>query len=105
MEQWCLTGHGVPRFMAEKFRDHSDGYDYYLCRCGRQAIVNIEKNIYKCKYCKDNAQIVRVPTTWSSKLFMQELDSMNVGTKMYTKPFTYENYDKRDLANIIEEQN
>ncbi len=100
MEQWCLTAHGVPRFMSEKFRDHSDGYDYYICKCGRQAIVNTRKNIYKCKYCKDNSEIVRVPTTWSSKLFMQEMNAMNVGVKMHPEPFEYENYNENDYKAV-----
>lgn len=61
-----------------------------ICLCGRAAIYNAQKNIYKCKYCGDNAQIVAVPTSWSSKLLMQEFDSMNIGIKRLTTPFTYE---------------
>lgn len=104
MEQWCLTAHGVSRFMSEKFRDHSDGYDYYICKCGRQAIVNVQKNIYKCKHCRDNSEIVKVPTTWSSKLFMQEMNSMNVGVKMHSEPYEYENFDIKDFDDIVKSQ-
>lgn len=104
MEQWCLTAHGVSRFMSEKFRDHSDGYDYYICKCGRQAIVNPKKNIYKCKYCRDNAEIVKVPTTWSSKLFMQEMDAMNVGVKMHPEPYEYENFNIKDFDEVVQSQ-
>lgn len=104
MEQWCLTAHGVSRFMSEKFRDHSDGYDYYICKCGRQAIVNVKKNIYKCKYCRDNAEIVKVPTTWSSKLFIQEMDAMNVGVKMLTEPYEYENFQIKDFDEVVQSQ-
>jgi DNA-directed RNA polymerase beta subunit len=104
MEQWCLTAHGASRFMSEKFRDHSDGYDYYVCRCGRPAIVNVAKNIYKCKYCKDNAEIAKIPTTWSSKLFMQEMDAMNVGVKMHIEPHEYENFNVKDFDDVVQNQ-
>lgn len=85
-----LCSHGAMAFMTEKYRDHSDGYVRYVCRhCGKPAIVNIQKGIYKCNYCKDNASIVAYHTTWSSKLFMQELESMNVGIRQRPEPFTY----------------
>jgi len=88
---WCLTAHGVSRFISEKFRDHSDGYTWAICRgCGSPAIVNHKKNLYKCKKCKDNADIVEIPTTWSSKLLMQEIGAMNIDIKLYAEPHTYE---------------
>lgn len=93
MERDCLVSHGVSRFMSEKFREHSDAFTEYVCRCGKSAVVNIEKGIYKCNYCANNADIVGYPTTWSSKLFVQELETMNVGVKRLPESFTY---NKRD---------
>jgi len=81
---------GTSRFLNEKFFAHSDGFTEYRCRCGRPAVVNKERNIYKCKYCKDNAEVAAVPTSWSSKLFMQEMDAMNIGVKQILTPYTYE---------------
>jgi len=46
--------------------------------------------LYKCKKCKDNADIVEIPTTWSSKLLMQEIGAMNIDIKLYAEPHTYE---------------
>jgi len=92
METWCFGAHGVPRFISEKFRDHSDGYNWHICRCGNPAIVNTKDNTYICNECGYNADILSIPTTWASKLLMQELDSMNVGVRIYPEPFTYENY-------------
>jgi DNA-directed RNA polymerase II subunit RPB2 len=89
MEKDCIVSHGAMKFMGEKFFDHSDGYTNYVCRCGKQAIVNVAKGIYKCNYCKDNADIVAYNTSWSSKLFIQELESMNVGIRQKPDPFTY----------------
>lgn len=81
MERDVLCSHGVSRFLSEKFFNHSDGYTEYVCRCGKAAVVNIKRGIYKCVYCRDNADIVAYPTSWSSKLFMQEMETMNVGIR------------------------
>lgn len=89
-EKDCLVSHGTSRFINEKFFHHSDGYNQYRCSCGRPAIVNKQKGIYRCSYCKDNAEIYEIPTSWSSKLFMQELDSMGIGVKQMMEPLTYE---------------
>jgi len=89
MERDTIISHGSARFLAEKFFNHSDGFTEYVCRCGKSAIVNVEKNIYKCNYCKDMAEIAGYPTSWSSKLFIQEMETMNVGIKRLPDPFTY----------------
>lgn len=91
MERDVLCSHGAAKVIHEKYFEHSDMYKEYICRCGKPAIVNIDNNMYKCKYCKDNADIAEVQTSWSSKLFMQELDSMNIGVSRQIEPFTYEN--------------
>ncbi len=96
MEKDVLCVHGVSRFLREKFFNHSDGYTEYICRCGRPAIVNHDQQIYKCKFCKDNADITAVPTSWSSKLAIQEIQSCNVGISRIPRPFTYEINDNED---------
>ena len=93
MERDVLCSHGVARFLAEKFYDHADGYIEYLCKCGRPAIVNHHENIYVCKHCGDNADIEAIPTSWASKLLMQELRSMNIGVLRKTKPYSYTTYE------------
>lgn len=96
MEKDVLCVHGVSRFLREKFFNHSDGYTEYICRCGRAATVNHKQQIYKCKFCKDNADITAVPTSWSSKLAIQEIQSTNVGISRIPRPFTYEVNDNED---------
>lgn len=98
MERDTLACHGVSRFLHEKFFKHADGFTEYLCRCGKPAIVNHSENIYKCKYCKDNTDIVAIPTSWTSKLFFQEIESCNVGIRRIPRPFTFEQYDKPDQS-------
>lgn len=90
-ERDVLSSHGSARFLAEKFFAHSDGYKEYVCRCGKTAAaVNINKGIYKCNYCKDNAEIIGIDSSWSSKLFVHELESMNVGVKRHPSQFSYD---------------
>ena len=101
MERDVIVAHSAMKFMTEKFFNHSDGFTHYVCRCGKAATVNIEKGIYKCNYCKDNADIVAYNTSWSSKLFIQELESMNVGIRQKPDPFTYDSRDGNiELLNL-----
>jgi DNA-directed RNA polymerase II subunit RPB2 len=95
MEKDVLLSHGASVFLMEKFRDDSDGFDIYICRtCGKMpTAVNEIKEIYKCKNCQKlglNPDIVKVRSTWTSKLFFQELESMNVGLHFGVTPFGYE---------------
>ena len=94
MEKDILTAQGVARYISEKFYDHSDGYTEYICRCGNPAIVNIKINLFRCDFCKDNADICAVKTSWCSKLLIQELKSINVGIKRNIMPFIFENYEQ-----------
>ena len=75
-ERDVIASAGASRFMNEKYRAHSDGFTEYICSCGKSAVCNIEKCIYKCNYCRDNANIYAAPVSWSGKLFIQELESI-----------------------------
>lgn len=101
MERDVICSHGSSKFLQEKFFDHSDGFTEYICRCGKAAVVNTKKNIYKCKYCKDNADIAAVPTSWSSKLFIQEMETMNVGIRRHITPFEYESIQEDVVKDMI----
>jgi DNA-directed RNA polymerase beta subunit len=91
MEKDVLICNGLSRFLSEKFFDHSDGYKIYICRgCGKNAIVNHKLKKYQCKTCGDDADIAEVDSSWTSKLFMQELQGMNIGARPKLEPYTYE---------------
>jgi len=91
MEKDAIISSGVPRFLSEKFYDHADGFESYMCRvCGNYAVVNHKIKHYLCTTCKDNADITSVNTSWSSKLFMQEMNAMNIGVKSIMSPYMYE---------------
>jgi DNA-directed RNA polymerase beta subunit len=103
MERDTMCAHGSTKFIKEKFFNHSDGFTEYICKCGKSAIVNTKLNIYKCKYCKDNADISSVATSWCSKLFVQEIETMNIGMRRYLTPYIYESVQSSDIQNMISE--
>ena len=79
MERDCFIGHGSSLFLKEKMLDCADNYRVFICKeCGMIATVNIEKNIYKCHYCKNSNDIVQVRIPYAFKLLTQELQTMNV---------------------------
>jgi DNA-directed RNA polymerase beta subunit len=79
MERDCFIGHGSSLFLKEKMLDCADNYRVFICKeCGMIASVNVEKNIYKCHYCKNSNDIVQVRIPYAFKLLTQELQTMNV---------------------------
>jgi DNA-directed RNA polymerase beta subunit len=102
MERDVLCSHGSSKFISEKYFDHSDGYTEYVCRCGKSAVFNKEKKIYRCNYCQDNAEIIAYPTSWSSKLFMQEMESMNVGIKRLPTSFVYNQDNEKEISDMFD---
>jgi DNA-directed RNA polymerase beta subunit len=93
MEKDCMAISSV-KFLQEKFIDHSDKYYIYVCKnCNKKAVVNEKYNIYKCSYCGDNSDIVKIKTTWSCKQFFDEIESCNIGVKMYPKDNTYQKFE------------
>jgi len=96
MEQGVLASHGASTFFSEKFYQHSDGFLEYVCRCGLPAVVNVHQNIYKCKRCKDNADICAIPTSWSAKLFHQEVQSLGVSVMRMPVPYRKEIFNYED---------
>lgn len=90
MEAWCLCAHGTMRTLFEKFYTDSDGMNIPICRnCGNTAIVNEKEPIYKCRICKDKADIANVASSWVANIFWQELSAMNVKMKLELEPHTY----------------
>jgi len=91
MEKDVIISQGAAHFIMEKFRDDSDGFDIYVCRnCGKRPVVNEFLGVEICNVCRDDADIVKIASTWATKLFLQECESMNVGINLGVKPFEYE---------------
>lgn len=93
MEKDVLIGNGVARFLSEKFFDHSDGFRVYICRgCGKYATANHKLQDYACKICKDDADIAEIDSSWSAKLFLQEVRTLNISVQTKLAPYRYESY-------------
>lgn len=85
METNCLLSHGISSFIKESFNERSDKYSYYIDNdTGDIASVNTQKKIYN-----GHKNITKVYTPYSYKLFMQELNTMAIDSKMITKPDKY----------------
>ncbi len=91
METACLSVSSI-NFLSEKITEHSDGVTDYICtNCNsRDVIVNEQSNIFSCNNCKDLANIIKFNTSHSSRLFLNELQAMSVGTKLHSKKPVFE---------------
>ena len=85
MERDCILSHGAIQFLKETLQDRSDNYVTHVCQnCGMLAIVNKEKEIYTCKSCTYNTSFSEVHIPYAMKLFIQEVQSMNVASRLLT---------------------
>jgi DNA-directed RNA polymerase beta subunit len=83
MERDAIVGHGASAFLKERMLDVSDNYRVFVCRkCGIPSVANPERNIYKCTYCKNSADITQVRIPYSMKLLLQELMSMAIAPRL-----------------------
>ena len=92
MERDVMISHGAAALFTEKYYKHSDEFVEYLCRCGMPAIANKRNGKYKCEFCKDNADIVAVNTSWSAHLFMQQLISCGIGMRRHIMPYEFQSF-------------
>jgi DNA-directed RNA polymerase II subunit RPB2 len=85
MEVECNWAHGTMNFLKERFMECSDNYRMFICKkCWRPANVNPEKNIYRCHNCSNKTNFSEIRVPFASKLLMQEIQSMSIGTKFIT---------------------
>ena len=84
MERDALLSHGMSGFLKERMLDVSDNYRIFICKkCGINANVNPEKNIYKCANC-NNIDIAQIRIPYAFKLLSQELYTMNIMMRFVT---------------------
>ena len=85
MEMECLWAHGTMFFLKERFMECSDNYRVFICKeCGMLAHVNPEKDIYHCKACKNITHFSELRIPYASKLLIQEIQTMSIGTRFIT---------------------
>jgi len=85
MEVECNWAHGTMNFLKERFMECSDNYRMFICKkCWRPANVNPDKRIFKCHNCSNKVNFSEIRVPFASKLLMQEIQSMSIGTKFLT---------------------
>jgi DNA-directed RNA polymerase beta subunit len=79
MEDLTLNTHGALMTTYEKWAMDSDRQLMYVCRrCGFPAVYNARENLYRCRLCKDHADISEIETTRGSIVHQHELAAANI---------------------------
>lgn len=85
MERDSVFGHGIVEFTKEKLMECSDAYSCYICnKCGLIAITNPKEGIWYCRGCVNTTSFARIQLPYAMKLFMQELETMSIGSRVIT---------------------
>lgn len=85
MERDCVVAHGISKFQRERFMNCSDGFGCWVCRqCGLIAIANDKDSVWACRGCENTTEFSHVEIPYASKLFLQELETMCVASRLLT---------------------
>jgi DNA-directed RNA polymerase II subunit RPB2 len=85
METEAIWSHGSLGFLKERFLECSDNFRIFVCKkCNRMAPVNPERGIYTCRSCSNTMEFAQVRLPYACKLFMQEIQSLGIDTKLLT---------------------
>ena len=91
MEDLTLNTHGALMTTYEKWAMDSDRMLMYVCRrCGFPAVFNARENLYRCRLCKDHADIAEIETTRGSIVHQHELAAANIKMRLGLRPREFE---------------
>ena len=92
MERDVMLAHGASRFCRERLYDVSDKYSVFVCKkCGLTASYNdgkkkeLDFTIHLCRTCGNKTDFARVEVPYAFKLMSQELQTINVATRILTE--------------------
>ena len=83
MERDVMIAHGASAFLKERMMEASDNFEIHVCKgCGLIAVANKERNIWMCTGCNNTTNFSQVRVPYAYKLFLQELESMNISSRL-----------------------
>ena len=86
MERDVMIAHGASSFLKERMMEASDNFEVHVCKdCGLIGIANKEKNKWLCTGCRNTTNFSQVRIPYAYKLFLQELESMNISSRIITE--------------------
>ena len=86
MERDCMIAHGASEFLKERMLEASDNFQAHVCRgCGLLGVVNPLRGVYQCAACTSTTGFSQIRVPYAYKLFLQELESMNISSRLITE--------------------
>ncbi len=85
MERDCVVAHGMAEFTKERLMECSDQFSCYSCNdCGLLAVANPNQNIWNCRGCGNTTSFSHINIPYATKLLLQELETMCIGSRLIT---------------------
>lgn len=86
MERDCIVAHGATEFLKEIMMEKSDNFQCHVCKtCGLIGLVNPKAGIFLCSSCQGTTNFSQIRVPYAYKLFLQELESMNICSRIMTE--------------------
>jgi len=83
MERDVMIAHGASAFLKERMMEASDNFEVHVCKgCGLIGVANRLRNIWNCTGCGNTTEFSQVRIPYAYKLFLQELESMNISSRI-----------------------
>lgn len=105
MERDCMIAHGASEFLKERMLEASDNFQSFTCRgCGLLGIVNPGRGVFQCTACSSTTGFSQVRIPYAYKLFLQELESMNISSRLITESRLRENVELTRVFDDIKDR-
>ena len=101
MERDCIVAHGASEFLKEIMMEKSDNFECSVCKsCGLLGRVEAQPatGFYACKNCDTTTEFSKVRIPYAYKLFLQELESMSICSRILPESRLREMTDAAELS-------